>query len=213
MPEIFSRKQRRAVEILRILQKHNPHAHIALKYGNDIQLLVAVILSAQCTDKKVNEVTEKLFGKYKTVKDFATAKQQVFEQEIKSTGFFHAKAKNIIAAAMVIRDTYGAKLPRTMEQMLQLPGVGRKTANIVLGNAFGIVEGIPVDTHVRRLSRHFGWTAKNDPDKIEQDLMKLLPQEWWEKAPYLLIDYGRTICTARKCGCPESYLRNFVRNF
>ena len=208
--ESFIQKQKRALKILATLQRHNPTAHIALKYGNDIQLLVAVILSAQCTDKKVNEVTTGLFKKYRTAKDFAEVKPRVFEQEIKSTGFYHAKAKNIIGAANIIQQQYKGKLPRTMANMLGLPGVGRKTANIVLGNAFGIVEGIPVDTHVRRLAQHFGWTTKNDPDKIEQDLMKLLPKRWWAKAPYLLIDYGRTICTARKCGCKNFYLRDIV---
>src|SRR3989338_6729828 len=142
--ESFIQKQKRALKILATLQRHNPTAHIALKYGNDIQLLVAVILSAQCTDKKVNEVTTGLFKKYRTAKDFAEVKTRVFEQEIKSTGFYHAKAKNIIGAANIIQQQYKGKLPRTMANMLGLPGVGRKTANIVLGNAFGIVEGIPV---------------------------------------------------------------------
>lgn len=208
--ETFEQKRKRALSILRILEKHNPKARIALAYRNQIQLLVAVILSAQCTDKKVNEVTGKLFKKYGTVEDFALADARMFGLEIKPTGFYRAKAKNIIAAAKMIRDSYGGKLPRSMEEMMKLPGVGRKTANIVLGNAFGIVEGIAVDTHVRRLARHFGLTGQNNPDKIEQELMKLLPKKWWGKAPYLLIDYGRTVCTARKCGCASGPLKNLL---
>jgi len=210
MSENFAQKQKRALQILKILEKHNPNARIALKYGNPIQLLVAVMLSAQCTDKKVNEVTEKLFKKYKTVEDFASANLKTFEQEIKQTGFYKAKAKNIIAAAKMIKDKFGGKLPHTIEEMTMLPGVGRKTANIVLGNAYGIVEGIAVDTHVRRLAQHFGWTKEKDPDKIEQDLMKLWPKKYWLKGTYLLQHYGRTICTARKCGCRNSYLKDFV---
>jgi endonuclease-3 len=212
MERAFVKKQqKRALEMLKRLEKHNPGARIALTYGNPIQLLVAVMLSAQCTDKKVNEVTEKLFQKYKTVEDFASANPRIFEREIKSTGFYRAKAKNIIAAAKMIRDKFGGKLPRTIEEMVQLPGVGRKTANIVLGNAYGIVEGIAVDTHVRRLAQHFGWTKEKDPDKIERDLMKLWPKKYWLKGTYLLQNYGRTICTARRCGCKESFLKDFLR--
>ena len=196
--------------MLKALEKRNPKARIALNYQNLIQLLVAVILSAQCTDKKVNEVTAELFKRYKTVEDFAKANPKVFEQEIKSTGFYRVKARNIISAAKMIRDKYGGKLPRAIEEMVKLPGVGRKTANVVLGNAYGIVEGVAVDTHVRRLARHFNWTKENDPDKIEQDLMKLWPKKYWPKGTYLLIDYGRTICTAHKCRCGEFYLKSFV---
>lgn len=213
MPETFSQKQKRALQILQLLEKHNPKAGIALKYNNPIQLLVAVILSAQCTDKKVNEVTAKLFKKYKTVEDFANADLKTFEKEIKPTGFYKAKAKNIIAAAKMIRERFTGKLPRSIEEMTQLPGVGRKTANIVLGNAYGIVKGVAVDTHVRRLAQHFGWTKESDPVKIEQDLMRLWPKRYWLKGTYLLQHYGRTVCTARKCGCKESYLKDFARQF
>ncbi len=202
-----------ALKMYKILEKHNPAAHIALKYGNPIQLLAAVVLSAQCTDKKVNEVIGPLFKKYKTVNDFASAKLKTFENEVRPTGFYKAKAKNIIAAAKIIRDKCGGKLPREMAEMTQLPGIGRKSANIILGNVFGIVQGIAVDTHVRRLSRHFGWTKEKDPEKIEQDLMKLFPRRHWHKLSYLLIDYGRTICTARKCGCKKSYFKPFARRF
>lgn len=191
--------------MLALLRKHDPNARIVLRYGNNIQLLVAVILSAQATDKKINEITARLFLKYKTVSDFADAKLKTFEKEIKAAGFYRAKAKNIIAAAKMIRDVYEGKLPRKMEEMVKLPGVGRKTANVVLGNAYGIVEGIAVDTHVRRLARHFGWTKESDPEKIEKDLMRLIPKKDWFLTTYLLIDYGRTICTSRHCRCGEDF--------
>ncbi|MFY9457715.1 MAG: endonuclease III, partial [Candidatus Spechtbacterales bacterium] len=158
MSESLEQKKARAQKILARLKKGYPSAKIVLKYGNNIQLLTAVILSAQCTDKKVNEVTEKLSKKYKTVDDFASANLKIFEQEIRPCGFYHNKAKNIIAAAKMIRDKFGGKLPKTMEEMIELPGVARKTANIALGNAYGVVEGIAVDTHVRRVSRHLGLT-------------------------------------------------------
>ena len=206
MIQSFIQKQKRASKTLQILEKHNPKARIALKYGGPIQLLAAVMLSAQCTDKKVNEVTAELFKKYKTVDDFARADATTLEKEIKPAGFYRAKAKNIIAAAKMIRDKFGGKLQRTIEEITQLPGVGRKTANIVLGNAYEIVEGVAVDTHVRRLAQHFGWTKENNPDKIEQDLMRLWPKKYWLKGTYLLQNYGRTVCTARKCRCKEFYL-------
>ncbi len=210
MDKKFIEKQKRALAMVKILQKHDPHAHIVLQHKTPVQLLAAVILSAQATDKKVNEVTQTLFTKYKSVNDFAGANLKKFEQEIKQTGFYHAKAKNIIAAAKIIRDTYHGKIPNTMEEAIKLPGVGRKTANIVLGTLFGVKEGIAVDTHVRRLSQHFGWTKEKNPEKIEQDLMKLFPKKYWLVLPYLLVDYGRTICTARKCRCKEFYLKDFA---
>ena len=222
MDKNFAIKQKRAIAMANILQKHDPHAHIALKYGNPMQLLAAVIMSAQETDKKVNEITDRIFSarggsasggkKYKTVNDFADADLKTFEQEIKQIGFYHAKAKNVIAAAKKIRDEYHGKIPKTMEEATALPGVGRKTANIVLGILYGLREGIAVDTHVRRLSQHFGWTKQKTPEKIEQDLMKLFPREYWLLLPYLLVDYGRTICTARKCRCKEFYLKDFMQN-
>ncbi len=198
MAESFQQKKERARKILQRLKKAYPNAKIVLNYKNNMQLLVAVILSAQCTDKKVNEVTEKLFQKYKTVDDFAMANLKVFEQEIRSTGFYHNKAKNIIAASKIIRDKFGGKLPHSMAEMIKLPGVGRKTANIVLGNAYNIIEGIAVDTHVRRVSRHLGFTKEQNPDKIEQDLMKLFNKKNWFVITYLFIEYGRKIHTAKK---------------
>src|SRR3990167_7030589 len=180
-----------ASKILGRLKKGYPKAKIALKYGNNIQLLVAVILSAQCTDKKVNEVTEKLFKKYKTARDFACANRARFEQEIKSTGFYRAKAKNIINACKMLDEKFGGKLPKTMVEMIQLPGVARKTANIVLGNAYGIVEGIAVDTHVRQFANYCGLSSHNDPVKIEKDLMELFPKKDWFKLTYMIINYNR----------------------
>jgi len=197
MAESFEQKKKRAAKIFERLTKAYPNAKIVLNYKNNIQLLAAVILSAQCTDKKVNEVTEKLFKKYKTVDDFAKANLKTFEQEIRSTGFYHNKAKNIIAAAKMIRDKFGGKLPKTMDEMLLLPGVARKTANVVLGNAYGVVEGIAVDTHVRRVSRHLELTTEQNPEKIEQDLMKLFNKKDWFLLTYLFVEYGRGVHTAK----------------
>lgn len=205
--ETAADKKKRAGHLLHILTKTYPHAKIALNYENNIQLLVAVILSAQCTDKKVNEVTARLFstkgGKYKTAKDFANAKQTIFEKEIHQTGFYRAKARNIIAACKKIETEFGGKLPRTMADMLTLPGVARKTANVVLGNAYGVVEGIAIDTHMIRLSQRLGFTKQTDPVKIEKDLMVLFPQKQWFPLTYKLINHGRAICEAKKPKCVE----------
>ncbi len=199
--ETQEQKKRRFATILRRLRKQYPHATIALKYHNHIQLLVAVMLSAQCTDKKVNEVTAVLFKKYKTVRDFARAKQDVLEREIRPTGFFRAKARHVIAAAQMIERDFGGNIPKRMEEILTLPGVARKTANIVLGNAYGIVEGIAVDTHVARLAQRFGITSYEHTDKIERDLMALVPKYDWFPMTYTLIEHGRAICTARNRKC------------
>jgi endonuclease III len=184
--------KKRVADLLKELKKLYPSSTIALKYNNNIQLLVAVILSAQCTDKKVNEVTFKLFKKYKTADDFASAKIKIFEKEIKSSGFYHAKAKNIVSAAKIIKRDFGGKLPRTMSEMLRLPGVARKTANVVLGNAYGAVEGIAVDTHVRKFAQRCRLSKHDDPNKIEQDLMKLIPKKDWFGVTYRIIDHGRS---------------------
>ena len=206
--ESFEQKEKRAQEIFARLNKTFPDAKVALKFGNNIQLLVAVILSAQCTDKKVNEITENLFKKYKTVDDFAKAKQEVFEKEIKSAGFYRAKAKNIIAASKIVKEKFGGEVPKAMQEILELPGVARKTANVVLGNAYGVVEGIAVDTHVKRLSNHLDLTNNTNPDKIEQDLMKLFPKEEWFKITYLLIEYGRKFGMAKNpIPCSEGPLK------
>ncbi|MDO8558615.1 MAG: endonuclease III [bacterium] len=200
------RKKTRAALIVRYLKSEYPEAKMFLKYGNDIQLLVAVMLSAQCTDKKVNEVTEKLFKKYKTAKDFADADSRILEKDIHSTGFYRAKAKNIKAACRMLVEQFGGNLPRSMQKMLMLRGVARKTANVVLGNAFGIVEGIAVDTHVRRLAQRLGLTKGNTPEKIERDLMVLISKKDWFRLTYLLIEHGRTICISQKPRCTHCLL-------
>lgn len=188
----FKERAARAKILLRYLKKQYPHAKIALRYRSPMQLLVAVVLSAQCTDKKVNEVAATLFRKYKTVDDFARADQKTFEQEIKPTGFYRAKAKNIIAAARKIRDEFGRRIPRTMAEMVTIPGIGRKSANIILGNAYGIVDGIAVDTHVLRFAKICGLSDHDNPVKVEQDLMKLFSQKEWFSLTYRIIDHGRS---------------------
>lgn len=196
-----ARKQK-AREVVHKLKKLFPKAKIVLKYSNNWELLVAVQLSAQCTDKKVNEVTARLFEKYRILDDYvkASANRQTikeFEQDIRSTGFYHNKAKNILAAAKMIKENYHGKIPKTMKEMLTLPGVARKTANVVLGNAYGVVEGIAVDTHVKRLSKKLSLTDHTDPNKIEKDLMTLLPKKEWFNFTYRLIEYGRQYCSAK----------------
>ncbi|TSC69393.1 MAG: endonuclease III [Parcubacteria group bacterium Gr01-1014_66] len=191
----------RAERIINLLRHTYPYAKIALRFSNHWELLVAVILSAQCTDKKVNEVTEKLFQKYRTLNEYIAADQIEFERDIKSTGFYRAKAKNILASARIIKERFGGHVPYTMQEILTLPGVARKTANVVLGNAYGVVEGIAVDTHVRRLSQRLGLSTSNNPEKIEQDLMTLLPKNQWFQTTYWLIDHGRAVCTAKDPRC------------
>ena len=206
---LLLRLKKRARKIIAELKKLFPKTKIALNYSNNWELYVAVVLSAQCTDKKVNEVTEKLFKKYRKLDDYVRARQSEFEQDIKSTGFYRNKAKSILTAAKVVKNRFGEKLPRTMAEILTIPGVGRKSANVILGNAYGVVEGIAVDTHVRRLSRLLGLTRENDPVKIERDLMQIVPKKEWFKFTYLLIDYGRKYCTARRHehkNCPLSNL-------
>ena len=191
-------RKKRANKIVKKLRELFPDAAIVLKYSNTWELLVSVILSAQCTDKQVNIVTEKLFEKYRTLDDYVKANVDEFEKDIKSTGFYRNKAKNILAAAKIVKEQFGGKVPDTMEELLTLPGVARKTANVVLGNAYGKVEGIAVDTHVRRLSIKFGLTDHKDPVKIEQDLMQILPKKDWFFLTYGLIEYGRHICPSRR---------------
>ncbi len=194
-------------KILSLLKKEYPKAKIALNFNNPLEILVATVLSAQCTDKRVNIVTKSLFKKYRKVQDYAKANSKTFEQEIRSTGFYHNKAKNIISTAQKIVKDFGGKLPDSMDKLLQLPGVARKTANIVLLNGFGKVDGITVDTHVRRLSQRLGLTKNQDPQKIEQDLMKILDKKEWGKFSYLLIDHGRKVCDAKKPKCLECILQ------
>lgn len=193
--------EKRALKIIEILTKEYPKAKIALEYSTPLELLVATILSAQCTDQRVNTVTKELFKKYRRAEDYANADLQKLENEIKSTGFYHNKAKNIRNACKILVEQFGSQVPNSMNEMLKLPGVARKTANIVLQNAYGVVEGIAVDTHVRRLSIRLGLTDKDDPEKIEKDLMTIVPQKTWRKVTDLLISHGRQVCLARKPKC------------
>ena len=190
--------KKRGKEILNKLKKLIPDAKISLKYSNNWELLVAVILSAQCTDKKVNEVTSKLFKKYKNIDEYANANPKNFEKDIYSAGFYRNKTKNIIASAKIIKEKFNGKIPKTMKEMISLPGVSRKTANVVLGSAYGIAEGIAVDTHVIRLAKLFKLTKEKDPKKIERDLMKIYPKKEWIKLTYYFIEYGRRYCPAKK---------------
>ena len=190
-----------AAAVIKRLEGQYPQARIALKFTNPLELLVSTILSAQCTDVRVNEVTAPLFRKYRSVGDYAGADPGQFEQEIRPVGFYRNKAGNIINAASLIVAEFGGRVPRTMAELTTLPGVARKTANIVLYNAYGVIDGIAVDTHVRRLSLRLGLSKHNDPVKIERDLMKQVPKDKWGHFSYLLIDHGRAICVARKPKC------------
>ena len=191
----------RVAQLLKAWPKIYPDAHTELNFKNPLELLIATILSAQCTDKRVNMVTPALFKKYRSAKDYANAPQAELENAIKSTGFFRSKTKSIRGATSTIATKFGGKVPDSMEELRELPGVGRKTANVVLGNAFGINEGIVVDTHVIRLSRRLGLTKQKDPEKIEQDLMKLVPRECWAVWSHWLIWHGRRRCYARRPDC------------
>ncbi len=192
--------------IIAELRRLYPDAKCTLNFTNPLELLIATQLSAQCTDERVNIVTLDLFHKYRSAGDYATVSQEELEQDIRSTGFYRNKAKNIRAASQRLITNYGGEVPPTMADLLTLPGVARKTANVVLGNAFGIVEGIVVDTHVGRLARRFGWTANEDPAKVEQDLMRLVPQKDWLNLSHLMIYHGRAICLARKPLCEHCTL-------
>ncbi len=203
MASMLNERKKRLKRCLSALKKLYPNAGMVLNYHNDWELLVAVILSAQCTDVMVNKVTAKLFKKYPRLVDYVDADIREFEQDIRSTGFYRNKAKNILAAARIIHEKFHGKIPSTMHDMLAIPGVARKTANVVLGNAYGIVEGIAVDTHVRRFVIRFDLSDHRDPKRIEQDLMKITPKKDWFLLTYLFIEYGRQICPARKHDCVD----------
>src|SRR6266849_3568516 len=192
--------------IIAELRRLYPDAKCSLNFSNPLELLVATQLSAQCTDERVNIVTVDLFKKYRSVEDYAAVSQEELEKDIKSTGFYRNKTKNIRAAAQRIISDYNGEVPRTMEEILKLPGVARKTANVVLGNAYGIVVGFVVDTHIGRLARRFGWTTSADPVKVEQDLMRIIPQQDWLDLLHMLIYHGRAICTSRKPNCAQCTL-------
>ncbi|MFC1667782.1 endonuclease III [Chlamydiota bacterium] len=193
--------RKRLFAIIVILEKIYPESKTALIYKTPFELLVATILSAQCTDKKVNEITPLLFKKYRSVTDFAHAEQTTLEQEIRPTGFFRNKAKNIIQTAQRIVKEYNGLVPNSMAELVTLAGVARKTANIMLSSCFGKVEGIAVDTHVKRLAKRIGFSQQKDPDKIEKDLMEIIPHDKWMRISYILVDHGRAICDAKKPQC------------
>ncbi len=193
----------RLQKVFAALDQLFPQAQCALRHANAFQLLVATILSAQCTDERVNKVTPELFRKYPTPQDFAALQQPVLEREIRSTGFFRNKAKSIVGAAKALVENFGGQVPRSMDELLTLPGVARKTANVVLGTAYGIPSGVVVDTHIFRVSHRLKLTREKTPEKVEQDLMKLVPQERWITFGHQLIWFGRKVCQARKPLCAE----------
>jgi endonuclease-3 len=209
-PKLFrgAALQAHAAEIERRLRLEYPDAHCELDHENPLQLAVATILSAQCTDKRVNMVTPALFERYPDARALASAAPGELEELIKSTGFFRNKAKSIIGMATALVERHGDRVPDTMDELLALPGIGRKTANVILGNAFGINEGIVVDTHVARLSARFGFTNATDPVKIEQALMPLFPRPSWTMLSHLMIWHGRRVCEAKKPRCSECVLRD-----
>ena len=204
----------RVMKIIGLLEKEYPDAKTSLDYKNPLEILVATILSAQCTDKRVNIVTKSLFKKYRTATDYANSDLGELEEDVRSTGFYRNKAKNIKNTGRMLVEKYDSQVPQTMSELLELPGVARKTANIVLSNAYGVIVGIAVDTHVRRLSKRLGLTENTNPDKIETDLMQIVPKTQWKRITDLLIFHGRNFCIARKpkCGicvlnkiCPSAF--------
>ena len=197
----FEDRKKRAQKIVSILKKMYPSTKTELNYKTNLELLVAVILSAQCTDKRVNEVTKDLFKKYKKIEDYINANPKEFELEIKSTGFFRNKTKSILGAARTVQNNFGGKIPKTMEEMLTIPGVARKTANVVLAGAHNVYEGIAVDTHVRRLALKFELTESKNPVIIERHLMELIKEKDWKWVNHSMVMYGRYICKANKHEC------------
>jgi endonuclease-3 len=198
--------KKRTREVIKRLKAEYPDAHCELNHANPFELLISTILSAQCTDARVNIVTADLFRKYRGPADFVSVPQSELERDIRPTGFFRNKAKNIQSASKRILEEHGGEVPRDMDQLIALAGVARKTANVVMGNAFGVASGVVVDTHVSRLSQRIGLTANKTPEKIEQDLSGLVPKREWILFPHLLISHGRRVCVARKRRCPECVL-------
>jgi endonuclease-3 len=205
-PKTAAERQARVKNILATLDRMYPNVTCALHHSNAWELLVATILSAQCTDKRVNEVTPGLFRKYPTIQDFAAASQEELAQDIRSTGFFNNKAKSLIGAARKILADFGGEVPQEIDKLLTVPGAARKTANVVLGTAFGIASGVVVDTHVQRISQRLGLTKASDPKNIERDLMKTIPREKWILFSHQIIHHGRALCLARKPRCAECAL-------
>jgi endonuclease-3 len=200
-PTIYLEPKQRAAKIIQLLEKLYPNAKTALNWTNPLELLVATMLSAQTTDLRVNIVTQTLFKKYRSPQDYANADVEELEQDIRSTGFYHNKARNLRACCQIIVEKFHGQVPKTMAELLELPGVARKTANIVLYNAYGVTAGIAVDTHVTRLSQRLGLTAEKDQNRIEQDLMGITPKDKWMPLTDLLIYHGRQVCTAKKPRC------------
>ncbi|XHH08531.1 MAG: endonuclease III [Candidatus Bathyarchaeia archaeon] len=205
-PKVYLPHRERTQKIIEILEKLYPNAKTALNYTNPLEILVATMLSAQTTDERVNMVTKNLFKKYKTPQAYATVDIKELEQDIHSTGFYHNKARNLQNCAKMLIEKFCSQVPKTMPELLELPGVARKTANIVLYNAFGVIEGVAVDTHVRRLSQRLGLADTDNPDKIEQELMQITPKEDWMKLTDLLIFHGRQVCIAKKPKCEACVL-------
>ena len=201
LPEFYLEPEERVSKIITMLEKEHPDAKIALSYTTPLELLIATILSAQCTDQRVNMVTKSLFKKYAKAEDYANADLAELELDIKSTGFYRNKAKYIKHCCQILVEKYRSQVPRTMAQLIELPGVARKTANIVLTNGYGIIDGVAVDTHVRRLALRLGLTENADPVKIELDLMRLVPKTNWMRITDLLIFHGRRVCDAKKPKC------------
>ena len=194
-------KKEYALKVIGILEKTYPEAKVALRFSNPLELLVATVLAAQCTDERVNIVTRELFKKYKRAEDYANADLKELEEEIRQTGFYKRKARFLKEIAKVLVEKFNSQVPKTMEEMLSLPGVARKTANIVLSNAYGVFEGIAVDTHVLRLAGRLGFSSEKNRDKVEKDLMALFPKDMWLKVTDLLIAHGRRVCKAKKPNC------------
>lgn len=205
--ESAAQKKQRAARIIAGLRTAYPEAHCELTFSNPLELLIATILSAQCSDRQVNIVTASLFKKYRSAKAFAAATPTELEQDIRRIGLYRNKARSIRAACQSIIEKHGGEVPRTMPELVELGGVGRKTANVVLGNAFGINDGVVVDTHVARLSHRLGWSAHTAPEKIERDLQELAPRDQWMLLSHLLIWHGRRRCTARRPDCPNCEVR------
>jgi endonuclease-3 len=199
-------RKKRAEQCIALLREHYPEARCSLNFRSVHQLMVATILSAQCTDERVNMVTRQLFKKYRSVRDFAEADLEELAGDIHSTGFHNSKAKSIKHSAQVIVNEYNGRVPKNLDELVKLPGVGRKTGSVILGAGYGLAEGVVVDTHVGRISRRLGFTARKDPEKVERDLIKVIPQPDWIDYAYLLIDHGRAICKARRPKCGACFL-------
>jgi len=204
--ESLANKQARARKVIKLLREQYPEARCSLNFETTHQLMVATILSAQCTDERVNMVTPELFKKYPDVESFAEADQAELEKEIYTTGFYSNKAKSIKNSARKLLDEHGGKIPRTLDELVKLPGVGRKTGSVILGVGFGLAEGVVVDTHVGRISRLLGFSLEKTPEKVERDLMKVIPRKDWIDYSHLLIFHGRALCLARRPDCPACFL-------